>query len=145
MENLEKINKQNLTIFYALFAGQAFFLLVAGYLLRTSGPKAPDLDPSSFQIILPIITLAGIFGSNYLYKYYLKALNTATDDTDKINKYRTAFLVKFALLEGANIFSIIVYMLTGSNLALIISVCLLILFILNKPSLDKIKEDLGIR
>jgi hypothetical protein len=144
MENLEKINKQNIILFYALFAGQAMFLIVVSYLLRTSGPTAPDLA-SSLQIALPLTTLAGVFGSGFLFKFYLKIASAASNDTDKINKYRTALLIKLALLEGANIFAIIAYMLTASNLALVISVCLLILFILNKPSLDKMKEDMDLK
>jgi FtsH-binding integral membrane protein len=141
MENLEKLNKQNITIFYALFGGQAVFLLFAAYLLKTSGPQAPDLA-STFQIALPLITLAGVFGSLWISKFMLKSLNTLQNETEKLNKYRSALLVKFALLEGANLFAIVVFMLTGSNLALIISSCLLILFILNKPSVQRIKEDL---
>jgi hypothetical protein len=144
MENLEKLNKQNLTIFYALFAGQIIFLLVVGYLLRTSGPKNPEMA-AGIQIALPLITLAGVFGSIFIFKFQMKSVLNETDDLQKINKYRGALLSKFALLEGANIFVIISYMLTGSNLAFIISFCLLILFILNKPSLERLKEDLEIQ
>jgi hypothetical protein len=144
MENLEKINKQNVTIFYALFAGQAVFLLVSAYLVKTSGPTSPDM-PSSFLIMLPIITLSGVFGSFFIYKILLKGVHNAANDKEKLEKYRAAFLCKLALIEGANLFAIVVYMLTASNMALIISSCLLILFMLHKPSEDKLREDLEIR
>jgi F0F1-type ATP synthase membrane subunit c/vacuolar-type H+-ATPase subunit K len=144
MENLEKLNKQNLIFFYALFAGQAIFLLIAAYLLKTSGPQAPHLA-ASFQIALPLITLAGIFGSLFIAKFLLKSIKSLINDTEKLNKYRTALLVRLAFLEGANLFAIVVFLLTGSNLALIISSCLLILFILNKPSVERLKEDLEIK
>jgi hypothetical protein len=144
MENLGKINKQNVTIFYALFAGQALFLLVSAYLLKTSGPKSPEMI-SSFQILLPTMTLSGVFGSFFIYKFLLKGVLRAASDKEKLEKYRSAFLCKMAFIEGANLFTIVVYMLTGSNLALILSFCLLVLFILNKPSEDKLREELEIK
>src|SRR4051794_27720375 len=124
MENLEKINKQNTTVFYALFAGQALFLLVTGYLLKTSGPKSPEMG-SSFHIMLPIVTLCGVLGSFFIYKFLLKGVHSAATDKEKLEKYRAAFLCKLALIEGATLFAIVFYFLTASNTALILSVCLL--------------------
>jgi hypothetical protein len=140
--NAEKSNQLNTIIFYALFAGQALFLIAASYLLKTSGPANPDL-PSAFQIILPVITISAVLGAMFLPKIILGPIAELSDDL-KIVKYRASLIVKWALLEGANLFSIVIYLLTGSMLALGISILILILFILNKPSVDKMKEDLGI-
>jgi hypothetical protein len=140
--NIEKYNQLNTIIFYAMLAGQALFLLVAWYLVDTSGPKSPDLT-SSFQIILPVFTIAAVLGSMFLPKFLLGSISELSDD-QKMVKYRGSLLVKWALLEGANLFSIVIYLLTGTILALTISALLLILFILNKPSADRAKEELGL-
>jgi hypothetical protein len=140
--NIEKYNQLNTIIFYAMLAGQAVFLLVAWYLVDTSGPKSPDLS-SAFQIILPAFTIAAVVGSMFLPKFLLGSITELSDD-QKITKHRSSLLVRWALLEGANLFSIVVYLLTGSILALTISALLLILFIMNKPSADRTKEELGL-
>jgi hypothetical protein len=140
--NLEKSNKLNTIIFYAMFAGQALFLIVASYLVKTSGPQSPDLS-SAFQIILPVFTIGAVISAMFLPKKILGAIDELSDD-QKIIKHRTTSLIKWALLEGANLFSIVVYLLTGSMLALAISVLLLILFMMNKPSVDKTKEELSL-
>jgi hypothetical protein len=132
----------NIIIFYALFAGQSAFLLVAAYLIKTSGPTNPDLS-STFQIILPVFTIASVVGAMLLPKIILGTIAEVSDE-QKIIKHRASLLVRWALLEGANIFSITVYLLTGSIIALVISALLLVLFILNKPSSDKTKEELGL-
>jgi hypothetical protein len=140
--NLEKYNQLNTIIFYAMFAGQAIFLIIASYLLKTSGPENPDLS-SSFQIILPVFTIGAVIGAMFLPKIILGSISDLSDD-QKIVKHRISLLIKWALLEGANLFSIVVYLMIGSMLALGISVLILILFILNKPTLDKTKEELGL-
>jgi hypothetical protein len=140
--NIEKSNQLNTIIFYALFAGQAIFLIIASYLLKTSGPINPDLS-SAFQIILPVFTIGAVAGSMFVPKIILGSIADLSDD-QKIIKYRASLIVKWAMLEGANLFSIVIYLLTGSMLALGISILILILFILNKPTKDKMKEDLGL-
>jgi hypothetical protein len=141
-KSIEKYNQLNIIIFYAMFAGQALFLLVAAYIVKSSGPTSPDLS-STFQIILPVFTIIAVVGSMLLPKIILGTIAEVSED-QKIIKHRASILVRWALLEGANIFSITVYLLTGSIIALVISSLLLILFILNKPSSDKTREELGL-
>jgi hypothetical protein len=138
----EKYNSMNTIIFYAMFAAQAVLLIIVSYLLKTSGPMSPDLG-SSFQIILPLLTIGAVIGSMFLPKIILGSIS-GLNENEKLKKYRASLLVRWALLDGANGFSIVVYLLTGSVLALGISVLLLILFIFNKPSLDKMKEELSL-
>jgi hypothetical protein len=140
--NIEKYNQLNAIIFYAMLAGQAGFLAVAWYLVDTSGPKSPDLT-STFQIILPAFTIAAVLGSMFLPKFLLGSISELSED-QKMAKHRSSLLVRWALLEGANLFSIVIYLLIGSILALAISALLLILFILNKPSVERTKEELGL-
>jgi len=139
--DFENFNKLNTIIFYAMFGGQALFLIIASYLLKTSGPQSPDLS-STFQIILPAFTIGAVMGAIFLPKMILGSISDLSDE-QKLAKYRVSLLIKWALLEGANLFSIVVYLMTGSMLALGISILILILFILNKPTPDKIKEDLN--
>ncbi|MFL5730305.1 MAG: hypothetical protein ACJ75J_12535 [Cytophagaceae bacterium] len=138
---LEKYNKLNTILFYALFGGQIVFLAITSYLLQ-SGPKNPNLA-SSFQSVLPALTIASVLGAFFLPKILLGSVADMPEEV-KLQKYRVSLLVKWALLEGSNIFSIVVYLMTGSVLALGISMLLLILFVLNKPSLDRTKTDLDL-
>jgi RsiW-degrading membrane proteinase PrsW (M82 family) len=138
----KEIIKSSLIIFYALLAGQIIFLLISLYLVTTGIIKTN----SELSLILTIIIL--IFLSPLLIIgpiIYRKLISKQTDNLktleQKLLLYRQGMIIKLAMVEGATIFSIVCFLITGNFLFVIIAILLISLFFLHKPTLEKFASD----
>jgi F0F1-type ATP synthase membrane subunit c/vacuolar-type H+-ATPase subunit K len=125
---------QQLTILMrAMVAGIVVFAVVVSFLIATQGPIAPDLH-AVFQYMAPMIALSGILGSYFVVKLWGKSLSGEVALRTKMNTYRTARVIGFALLDGAALFSIISYLMTGQWMYLASAGFVLLVFLLNRPT-----------
>jgi hypothetical protein len=100
-------------IFFALLAGQVMFALVAFFIakeLKLSVLKGPPWEGLMF--IMPNVILVAYFLGVYLFNRKLKTARTRTSLSEKLNDYRAALLVRYALMEGTTIISLILYLLS---------------------------------
>lgn len=130
-------------LFLAFLAGQIVFALI--FLFVVKPPEVVD-NTSSFSSILLLLSIclsvAGIFGGNVLYKKTVeKALIQPTAE-QKLETYRGGLIMKYAMLEGPCLLAIIAYFLTGNMQFMYMAGLLIIIFIINKPSKDKIATEL---
>lgn len=141
----ESSTYKSLTIlFYAFFAGMLVFAAIAFFLVST-GTMGDSSDTSLTSIMLLLAICAavgGVFGGNLLYKRTVQQALTKADIKEKLETYKSAAVLKFALIEGPCLFAIIAYMLTGNVQFLYLIALLLIVFLLQKPSKDKMAIDL---
>jgi hypothetical protein len=91
------------------------------------------------DIILPVL---GIFVGNFLYKTLIAKISAESSLSQKIAAHQTASIVRFALLEGPALFSVVVYMLSGNMLFLVILAVILAYFISVRPTRNKMIEDM---
>ncbi|MBU2555344.1 MAG: hypothetical protein KKF98_12880 [Bacteroidetes bacterium] len=129
-------------VHFALIAGIVFFALTSIF-LHQNGYKTfgEDLD-GPFLIIVPLLALAGIFTSNFLYKKRINEIDKQLPLSVKLVNYRAALIVKLALLEAPSFFTVIAYLLTGNYIYLGIVLILLIVFLLYTPTKEKLINEL---
>ncbi len=129
-------------VHFALIAGIVFFALISTF-LHQNGYKTfgEDLD-GPFLIIVPLLALAGIFTSNFLYKKRINEIDKQLPLSVKLVNYRAALIVKLALLEAPSFFTVIAYLLTGNYIYLGIVLILLIVFLLYTPTKEKLINEL---
>jgi len=60
----------------------------------------------------------------------------------KLNIYRAALMLYLALCEGAGLFAVIVYFLTGNKLLLAVAAIVLLAMLLKRPEKSKIFNEL---
>jgi hypothetical protein len=127
----------------ALIAGQLFFAVVVIYLINFSGMVITDtgLNQILFMVV-PTIALGSFFGSFVVFKGKMSKLKDITDISTKLNEYRGAQIVRWALYEGPSFFAIIAYMLTSQIFYLGIMLIAIILFVTSFPSKDRLMKDL---
>lgn len=122
-------------IHLALIAGQVFFGFVTVY-LHNSGQFSADgrtLD-GIFQILVPIFAFSGITISLYIFRNKVNQIKEKTTLKEKFEAYRKALVIKYALLEAPSFFALVCYLLTANVTFLYISLIIIAVFILNKPS-----------
>ncbi|MEL6922741.1 MAG: hypothetical protein AAFO94_01755, partial [Bacteroidota bacterium] len=129
------------TLYYALVGGP----LMMGLLLVIFGPKrTTNLNPN---MIIPaaigMIVLMSVSMSVILYRMRLKNVQTSTAMglEEKITAFRSNSIMRWALLEGAALCSIILYFLEGNYLYLIYYCVPIVVLIMARPTIDGFIRD----
>jgi hypothetical protein len=120
----------------AMLVGQIIFLLVVLYLVFSHFIKQVDMNTDkAFQVAAIIIGFTCVFGGiQYFKKQVEKIRQTVTLLSDKANRYRAANIIQWALSEGACLFVIISFQLTGNYAFAVLAAMLIIYFALLSPS-----------
>jgi hypothetical protein len=113
-----------------LFAGIAFFLHYSG-----NFPSSLQQYDQLLQVVSIVIAAAGFFIGNKLFSKKIFQLRESPDGLDvKLELYRSASLIQWALLEAPALFAIICFLLIGNYAFLALAGALIILFVINTPT-----------
>ncbi len=128
-----------------LLGGLFLFAVVSLYLVYT-GSFPPSMQDNEQLLQVGALALAGlgIFFGNRIFKSRMLAIQDMPTAKEKIAFYQTANIVRWALIEGAALFSIICFMLTANYAFLALAVALIILLMVLKPTKEKIFIQTGI-
>ncbi len=131
-------------IFFALLAGQLMFAGVVFY-LTSSTVLAPAIQNSLLlDYVLPLLIVVQVTVAVLFASRRIDALRSEPDLATRIGLYKTAFLLKCAMLEGASFLALIGSFLSQSFLFVGMFIIVLITFLLNKPNAERINEVLSI-
>jgi hypothetical protein len=131
-------------IHLALLAGQCMFLAVMVFLVVRNilPPVSSSLD-KTFQVIALLVSFAAVFGSIRIFKKRLLAINAAAENiSEKTVQYRVANIIQWAMIEGATLFSIICFFLTGNYAFAALAIALIVFFAMLIPSKIKMMLQL---
>ena len=129
-------------IFFALLAGQIIFMAVAFFTVNNNPPQSQSDD--LFNIIVPVAIGLGLFMSSLLFKQMLAKIKKDDSFEQKLEAYRSALIIRYALLEVPSIFSTVVYLFSGNIIFLAFSGVMILAFLMNMPSRDKATQDLNL-
>lgn len=130
-------------IFFALAAGQILYFVIS-LILILKEMVILNKDYSTIGgFIVPLVVVMMVVTSKFLYNRSINSRIKAGDE-EKLITYRTSNIVKFALLEGANILSITFYLLTGDFLYAGMSIIVILIFFVNYPGKEKFMAEFGI-
>ncbi|MDY0102567.1 MAG: hypothetical protein RBS07_06475 [Lentimicrobium sp.] len=140
---IKEFQKSLAIVFFALLAGQVIFALVSlGLVSQGMIPAEPQLRNIGL-IVIPFLVFFGFMGSRLIGSRMLMKARMALDTEDKFNQYRSAFILRLALLETPGFFAIVAFMLTGERIFLGFLSILLFYFVTLFPSESKIIAELG--
>ncbi len=127
----------------ALLMGQIFFAGIT-YYLHQSGSLQMGINELApmLKIVVPVLVLGAIIGGHFLFKAKINQTQTKEKLAAKLADYRIAFLLQLALMEGGALFSITSYLLTADLWFLAMAAIVIVVFVLQRPSLQKIVETL---
>ncbi|MCW5908220.1 MAG: hypothetical protein KIS94_10195 [Chitinophagales bacterium] len=128
---------------FALTMGQVIFLMVLVYLHTSLMPEQADKTFATvLMYFVPAVALLSFSTGSFIYRTKLTALKTVSSLSEKLTGYRLTMITRFALWEGASLFSLIAYQLTGNNLFTVITVVFVLLFIVVRPTPEKLVYEL---
>ncbi len=132
---------------FALLVGQLLFAAIVAFLLFVKGAKSTGLSDYPNEILIASIAVGVIlfFASNAVFRKRIEPLRESAMSVDeKLERYRAASIVRWAMLEFPTLLSIILLFLSGNNQLLIVVVLMILLFISVRPQVQKISEQLNI-
>ena len=131
-------------VHFALGMGMTSFLVIC-FVLHGSGAweSMPELTNICITFV-PIVLVGGIVIGNWLYNKRLEGINQAATVQQKLETYRTAFIIRLALHEGPTLLAIVAYLLTVNQWFLYMVLISLAGFVLLRPSADKIATALSL-
>jgi hypothetical protein len=129
---------------FAMLVGQVLFLFISIFLINVNGPfVVNDKELSGiFKFVVPFFAIAGLITSNFIYKSRLASIKIQSFLVKKINDYRAALILRYALLEGPSLLAIIVYLIFGDILFLSTAVLIMLYFLVIRPTTEKALEHL---
>jgi hypothetical protein len=133
----EYFNALNI-MYISLILGQVFFAVITVF-LNLNGLISFNFEESKLALVLIAIILAfsGIYGSNYVFKIRLNNIKQTAGLFNKLIEYRSASILKWAILEAPSFLAIIGYFLTGDMTFIIITIAIIAFFAMNRPSPEK--------
>jgi hypothetical protein len=131
-------------IFYSLLASQILIAAIVFFLTGSDKLMPPMEDNVIAEFGLPAIILIEVILARFLSDRRLEAIKMEDALERKLETYRFAFLLKMAMLEGANLLALVGYLLTQSVLFLAIFLLILVVFTVNRPTGQTITASLGL-
>lgn len=123
-----------------------FFLAVVIFLnLSSESPNELPEFKEIFQYIVPIWAALAILIGQLVFKSVISSLKTKDTYIGQLGVFQTASLIKWAFLEGASLFAIVSYFLTGGWFFVVISVSLMAIQIFDRPTQAKIDQHITIK
>ena len=147
MSTLQQTSKQYFKslhiLFWAMVIAQLMVALVAVFVVQES-----DMDERAgalknlFLVVVPLLVAASVTGAVLVFRKLVNNLKLKPGLIGKMTGYRTALMVRFALLEGATLIAIAVFLVTGYWLVLAMAGLMIVFFFTYRPSPERAALDL---
>jgi len=131
------------TIHLGLLAGQALFAVVT---YTQFGASKFDIKNTADPLlyVVPLFAITSFIASVILFKLLVSKAAGKETLTEKVMAYQTALLVRFAILESASLFGLVVFFSTHNLFFLLVSIILMVYFLTLRPTKDKMDYDLNL-
>ena len=142
MQNNNSKFIQNLKLIHlALLVGQLFFIGITVMLKGENAYSNIFATSESFYFPVLILTALGILIGDFIYKLRCGVLDDSHSFEFKLNLYRSATIIKFALFEAPSLFAIVAFFTTGNFFYLAFSIFMIALTFFHKPTKEKMLEE----
>jgi len=130
--------------FYTMVGGMVIFAILIIALNFLEKPALNDESLSLvFLIVVLLIAMMSIAAATRMYAKRITGAHVlGLTLMDKLNIYRAALVLYLALCEGAGLFAVIVYFLTGNKVLLVVVSAVIIAMLLKRPEKSKIFNEL---
>ncbi len=145
MEQKENIFKVLQLLHRAMLAGMILFSIIGVYISVTGQIK--HVETATGKVLqVAVIVIAFLFAGVgfYLFNKRVQATDNLTTAMERMAVYRSAAILRWAMIEVPVMFAIISFVLTGNYAFLAFAVVLMFLFLYVAPTKNKIVQQLQI-
>ncbi|MFN8257357.1 MAG: hypothetical protein U0W24_16810 [Bacteroidales bacterium] len=138
--------RANDILFFALLGGQVMFsLIMLGLLLTEDNVVQADANFVNILLVVVIfISATSVVASIKVYQLKLQSIPATVTLAEKLVQYRSACIIRWALLEFPSFLAIIASFLTGSIIFLALAGIVMVYFYTIKPTPEKAANDLNL-
>ncbi len=126
-----------LILIQLVFMLATLFLRVEDY-IHTGSEKF-----SYFSYVLPVVVFAGLLAGNRIYKQKAKIASGKSTLAKKLSLYRKGVMICYSFWIISSLASVGAWLLTGNWVYLALSGLVVVLFLANRPTIDRAKQELG--
>lgn len=140
----KEIFKSITMVYRLLFLGMMVFLVIASLLVSKSGGFITD-DPLMEQILKMIAIGLAVVIIPIAFSFPQKLIRKISKELsleEKLSRYQSALIIRFALTEGIAIMAIVFFLLTADNDLLMLFAIILLFYIISRPTPFKAATDL---
>ena len=102
-------------------------------------------DGDVFLMVVPLVAIGSIFLGDLVFRKIVQGFSDELSLRERLSKFQSAAIIKYAALEGAALFSLVIFSNTQNLTYLIIGVFLIFYLFLQRPTKDKIEGLLNLR
>jgi hypothetical protein len=144
--NTEQYLQKLRLVFYATVLVPILLFMIV-YFMQKDGkiiPSSPELGEGMIAVFIQVFCLILCGVAYWIYQQKLKPLRNSLTLRVKLERLFNASILKFALLESANLITAIFFWLSGHPLFMIVFAATLVLFLMSNPSVYSIMNDLKV-
>lgn len=129
--------------YWALFLGQFIFAGLTFYINVNDPIQYGEQDPNDlFSYVVPMMVLGGIIGGHFLSKTAIQKAKEKASFKEKLESYRAALIIRYALMEGPNLFCIVAYLLSSNIVFMYIAISVMVFYLFFFPKTNQLISDL---
>jgi len=122
----------------AFLLGMVLFVAMATF-VKTMGFASASIDFDRKLQVVALILAAGLPAIGFsMFNKRLAAIEPGADLKAKLDSYKSATILRWALIEAPALFSIVCFLLTGNYAYTALAVALIFLFAATNPSKTKV-------
>lgn len=129
-------------IHLALLIGISLFFSIVYFVLVDNSNFIIDGQDDLYLIISISLFLSGLFIGKFIYTTIINKCKFKNVLYKKMKCFMTASIVKFALMEGPILITIVFYLLTANYYFMLLAMIYMLIFVILKPTAENAKLDL---
>ena len=128
--------------FFALLAGQIFFAFVSviNVVILKNAFAANGLS-EIFAFLIPVYAFSVVLAGSFIFKKRLAGIDRKETNA-RFEIYRSAFIVRLALIESSSFISFVAYLMSGDWIYLAFGLLIVVLFLFLRPLKEKVQSDM---
>ncbi len=116
------------TIYFALLAGQIAFAGVV-FVIHEGTIAGSEGFTGTMEYLGLVILLLSFSASVLIFQNFVSMANKENRLSNKLSRLKTGFIIRWALLEGANLFLLVGMIITGNSLFMMLFAIGIVMFI----------------
>lgn len=131
--------------YWSLFAGQFIFATVT-FIINFHYPvEYGEFHPNDiFSYIVPMLVLSGSVGGHFISKSAIDKAKNKPSFKQKLESYKSALVIRYAMLEGPNLFCLVAYLLTSNLIFMYIAVAVMVYYLMSYPKTSNLMNELDL-
>jgi hypothetical protein len=131
-------------IYFSLMMTMTLFGTIVFFLTNSGTIETNSELTMMLRYLLCALLATGLGTAYFIFNKLLKSINASLSLREKLMKYQTAILIRSACFEMPGLLGAVATFITGDTSFLLFTAIVLVLFLLERPSVYNITKDLSL-